>query len=486
MNDISQNLQVFVHREAELRLALDRLSLLRAGKSVAESILFFHGVPMVGKSALLQAIKQRAIQNLIPTALIDFTKGFDDPKEKVRLVREILRQWQESADIGPLPPLVTEDEPDAAARKLVAYSRQLHQGARPTPVALLLDTVELISHEDFSWLQRNLIEPILDGEKSFMAFAARAEHIELPVELSWPVSRRTRFIALKTFTPEETKDHYKALLGETPPTIWHKQLMSNPNWLTLGVPGLNEIAFEHSFDSEESGVRYMVEQVVFKRIAQGDVAEIQDLILVMSSFRKFDYRVLAQMANHFWPHTYPESSRRLGVQLARKMKATMLMEMRQDGYGYVISPNIRRLLDDYQRFRSKQQHFETHCLSYLWFQEEVSQGDFVSVADQIYHLAGAWFDFRLDVNNELKKSENIPNESQGRSKILLETIKNGMEHISDKSKADTQVDKVLNAFQQEKQIFSWFLSHDEVFRIIEACQNGLDQAVLIADKHDNR
>lgn len=484
MNKTTHDFQVFVHRETELRLALERLSLLRAGKSVAEPVLFFHGVPMVGKSALLQTIKQRAIQNLIPTALIDFTKGYDSPSERITLITEILRQWQESADINALTSVTKEDTPDAAAKKLVSYARQLHKSTRPTPVALLLDTVELISHDGFSWLQRNLIEPILEEEKAFIALAARAEHIELPVELSWPVSRRTRFVALKTFTPEETKDHYKALLGDTPPTLWHKQLLDNPNWLTLGVPGLNEIAFEHSFDTEEAGVRFMVEQVVFRRIAQGDVEEIRDLILIMSAFRKFDYRILAQMANHFWPDTYPESSRRLGVQLARKMKSTMLMEMRQDGYGYVISPNIRRLLDDYQRYRSRQRHFEIHCLSYNWFQQEVAQGDFVSVTDQIYHLAGAWFDLRKDPNEELSLPAEIPGEINGRDKVLIGIIKKGIEHISDKSKADTQVDKVLNAFQQEKRIFSWFLSHEEVFMLIEACQSELEQAVQMADKHD--
>lgn len=486
MNDTTPNIPVFVHRESELKLVSDRLSFLRAGKVVSEPVLFFHGVPMVGKSALLQTIKQRALQNLIPTALIDFSKGYNELSESGRLIREILKQWEFTSGMVALNTILTEDSSEDAAKKLVQFAIQLHRAARPTPLVLLLDTIETINPDTFSWLQKELLEPILDEEKVFIAIAARAEHIELPVELSWPVSRRTRFATLKVFTGEETKDHYKALLKNDSPTSWQKQLISNPNWLTLGVPGLNEIAFQHPFESEQEGVRYMVEQVIFKRIAQDDVAETRDLILTMSAFRKFDYRILAQTANHFWSDRYPEASRRVGVQLARKMKATMLLQMRQDGYGYVISPNIRRLLDDYQRYRKKQQHFEVHCLSYNWFKEEVVRGDFVSVADQIYHLAGAWFDLKHDGDQSLKIPDTIPSDSEDRAKVFSEIINHGLEHISDKSRADTQVDKVLNAFQHERREFSWFLSQGEMALLIESFHTRLDEAVQIADKNDGK
>lgn len=482
MNEISRSTQVFVHREDELKLVQDRFSLLSIGKAVSEPVLFFYGAPMIGKSALLRVIRHRANQNLIPTALIDFSDGYAELLARGHLIQEIFRQWELPACIGASTLISLHNSPDDAAEKLIRYVRRLQLEARPTPLALLMDTIEIINPDTFSWLQKNLLEPILYEEKVFIGIATRAETIELPFELSWPISRRTRFVMLKPFTAEETRDHYKSLLKNASPTPWHKQLINSPNWITLGIPGLNEEAFQHPFETEQDGVCYMVEQVILKRVVRGDLDELKELALTMSSFRKFDNRILAKMANHLWPDKYPDASRRAGVQLARKIKAAMLLEMRRDGYGYVISPNFRRLLDDYQRHRKKQQHFEIHCLAYALFRDEVVRGDFVSVIDEIYHLAGAWFDVQHDKQDELIIPNDMPKEEDNRIAIFSQIINRALEHLTDKQKANMQVDKVLDAFQQEKEEFSRFLREDDIAMLIEICRRAFEQPVQIADK----
>lgn len=479
---------VFVHREDELRLANERLSALRAGKPVAKPVLFFHGIPMVGKSTLLRRIRQIAIQNLIPAALIDFADGYLGEPGNGQLVRGIMKQWEAAADVGPFEPVTSKDNAEEIASKLVAYASQLHRSARPAPVALFLDTLEEAERGTFSWLQERVIEPLLEEGRIFLALAARAEYFELPIELNWPLSRRTRFLTLGTFGEKETPSHLSALKGETPLTPWQEQLLksSDPNRLTQGVPGLNEIVFRESFESDEAAVRYLVEEVIFKRIAEGNVEEVQELLLTMSAFRRMDYLILAHVAHCFWPQRYPETNRNAGLLLARRMKATTLLEARQDGYGSVISPSLRFLLDDYQRYFEKRRHFETHCVAYRWYkQEEVEKGDFVSVTDQIYHLAGAWFDWQIG-ENDFEYPNDLPVPKANRLPILINIMEEGFERISDKSKADTQVDKVLNALQREGKDFSHFLRPDELAGLIERCRRFLPQAVQLADDHDNQ
>jgi hypothetical protein len=477
---------VFVHRESELSQVWDRLTALRVGKTITEPVLFFHGVTMVGKSALLRKIKQKSAKNLMPVALINFADGYAGSFGKGRLAREVLKQWEVSTEISPFEPILSDDDDKEAAKKLVMYAQQLNHSARSNAVVLLLDTIEAIERETFAWLQLLIMEPILEGEKALVTLAARAEYMELPVELSWPIARRTRFIVVRPFKPEETRDHYKALIGNESPTEWHKRLLEVPNWLTLGVPGLNEIAFQNPFEKEEDGLRYMVEEIIFKRIAEGNIQQVRHLLLIMAVFRKFDYRLLAQVSNHFWPEKYPETNRGAGVVLARQMKTTMLLEARQDGYGYVIAPDLRRLLDDYERYHEKLRHFETHCLAYDWFQEEVEKGDFVSIIDQMYHLIGAWFDLQQDKAKELRYPKNMPSQDKGRLKVLLEIAERGMERITDKSKADIQVEKVLNVLQHETREFLRFLTHDEMTAVTNHLKESLDEAVQLADKQDRK
>jgi hypothetical protein len=478
---------IFVHREDELRLANERLSALRAGKPVAEPVLFFHGIPMVGKSTLLRRIRQIAIQNLIPAALIDFADESIGDSGKGRLAHGIMRQWEAAANVSPFEPVTSRDNVEEIASKLVAYANQLHRSARPTPVALFLDTLEKAEWETFSWLQERVIEPLLEEGRIFLALAARAEYFELPIELNWPLSRRTRFLTLGTFGERETPSHLRALKGEMPLTPWQEQLLksSDPNRLTQGVPGLNEIVFRESFESDEAAVRYLVEEVIFKRVAEGNVGEVRDLLLTMSAFRRMDYLLLAHIAHLFWPHRYPETNRNAGLLLARRMKATTLLEARQDGYGSVISPSLRFLLDNYQRYFEKRRHFETHSEAYRWFGQEVGKGDFVSVTDQIYHLAGAWFDWQMDENN-FEYPNDLPVPEANRLPDLIQILENGFERILDKSKADTQVEKALNAFQREGKDFSHFLRPDELAGLIEHCRRFLPQAVQLADDHDNQ
>lgn len=476
---------VFVHRDTELGLAKEKLSEFRAGKLVVEPVLYFSGVSMVGKSSLLRKIKQTAIQSLIPSALIDFAdESVTSARE--RLVRDIMKQWEATAEVGPFEPIASGDNADEVAERLVAYASQLHRNARPTPVALFLDTLEFAERETFAWLQECVLVPILDMGKAFLALTARSEYFELGIDLGWPIARRTRFLTLEGFEPKHTADHFYALKRKSTLTPWQNRLLSNPNKIALGIPGLNEIIFHRSFEMDETAIGFLVEEVIFKRAAAGNVDdEIRDILLTMAAFRKFDYHLLAYLANHFWTNKYPEVNRNTGFVLARRLKITMLLEARQDG-GFVVSPSLRLMLDDHQRNREKHMHFETHCLAYSWFQREVEKGDFLSITDQLYHLTGAWFDLQQDEENVLKYPEELPALGKDRISSLLEIAEKGFKHIIDKSRADIQVEKVLNAFQQEKKVFLRFLSENEMNILIRRCHHYLEQVIQMADDHDNQ
>lgn len=485
MNLLNPNL-TFINRDDELRMAQDRLLDLRSGKRVSEPILFFHGIPLIGKSTLLYKIQQKSIQNLIPSALIDFENGFWGVDGKMRLIRNIVDQWEATAEIGIFAPLTKHDSLGDATEKLIAYARQLRNRAHPTPVALFLDTLEAADSETFDWLQDNILEKGLHLEHIFVAIAARTEHSRLHAQLIVPILSRTRFVHLKVFTAKHTQEHISVLLRKTLSNTWQEKFLSEPHRITHGIPGLNEAVLHQSFMEDKHATTYLVEKIVFRQTVHTSISLIGDLLLILAAFRRFDLRLLSRIANHFWPNIFTEVSRDVGVNLARQLSATLLLEAREDGYGYVISPDLRPLLDEYQRYRGLQQHFETHCLAYQWFQDEVLQGNFISVIDQLYHLAGAWFDWDHN-QEELRNIDNLAlyfSPEISRTHILVEILRNGLGRLTHGGKSDVILKKIRNTLVAEHDSLVRLFSLDDLGALLALCDQLLEEFTPTANKQN--
>src|SRR5688572_23627404 len=73
MNESINPSTVFVNRNYEIALAEKRFEELLSQKTTNKPVLFFYGVPLVGKTTLLKEMVRRAAKRGIPTAEINFS-----------------------------------------------------------------------------------------------------------------------------------------------------------------------------------------------------------------------------------------------------------------------------------------------------------------------------------------------------------------------------------------------------------------------------
>lgn len=331
MNQPEKAYKIFINRKPEMGLVWERLSPLRSGYPVTEPILFFYGIPGIGKSTLLENVRQQASGNLIPTASIDLGIGFEGELGARRIGQEIMAQWQASADVGPSTFLASTDDPTEIAKKLTAYAHQLATGARPAPTALLFDNVEAVEPTLFTWLQGEVLTPILNDNKTFVAITSSARD----VPLQWPISRRTRTVPIKPFTREESRLHINKLVPD-------QQLPISDPLLSVGIPGLNEILAGSNFQTEASAVGQLV-TAFFGQIPECSLYN-QGILLAMSKVEQFDLLTLAQTANHLWPHEFPTADRRTGAILSHQLMGMGLIEDSPDGHGKRVTQSLSPLL----------------------------------------------------------------------------------------------------------------------------------------------
>lgn len=148
----------FVNREGELKLACDQS---------ASPLLTFCGEADIGKTSLLNAIKERILGQSPPGAVayVDFEKL--PPDQADELSQWVLRSL--AADIGISPPLQQAD------RKWSADLLVQSIGACDPPPVLMFDATEKLQTNThfWEWLERELVRPLLLGGRTHMIFAGR-------------------------------------------------------------------------------------------------------------------------------------------------------------------------------------------------------------------------------------------------------------------------------------------------------------------------
>lgn len=312
----------FVGREAELDVAWDRLNNLRKGVAVPYPVVLFYGPPKIGRTTLLIKFQDLAVSNLIPTAYINL----GDAVEKTRILQQIMDQWELTAQKDPFEHLLIERKEglEEMTRKTLAYAQWLGTGAYPRPTALLLDNPERASSENFEWLQENVLEPLLNSSKIFIALALIHD-----VPLEWSISRRTQKMLIRPFSPVESEEHIGTLTDKPIPQN-HQPLVE------LGIPGLNKIIA----GSPHATQKEIVEQVVENIFAgsPGCSPDIQRLLLAMSNYPKFDLLRLAVEAVSLFTERYTEATRKLGATLVKGLTTTGLIENSPDGSGWRVVP----------------------------------------------------------------------------------------------------------------------------------------------------
>lgn len=466
---------IILNREEELRLATTRLDNLINQIPLPDPILFFYGVPMVGKSTLLHEIQRKATERKMPVVFIDFDREqssmdgdlingrYDGEYGCVLLAKDVMEKLIWSADAPTGESIKVTDSSYIAARKLVEYITWL-QGFHK-PLVLLFDTLEDAPVDTFAWWQEAVLTPLLEGGRLFIAIAGWSDYQESRHQFKWPVLRRMYSHHLRPFDPEQSEKQLRNLDDQ------NRWLENNLIELTGGLPGLNEELVIVPMEDEGELLRHMVEKVIFHRLFKKEpISDIKEELRILSAFRQFDTRLLQHTMKALWPEKYSDLTPfTVRQHLLKQLRAASVVEQHPDGFGYVVPHDIRRILDAEQQRNKQEQHFKVHCLATQWFHQQVEKGDVVMVADELYHLAGAWRDAAA-----LHKA--MPGElpdGQNREFQLQKQLLAGLAQLKNNDRSYELVEKIIYVLRGEE--FRWLLSENELSNLIEWCQRFMDE-----------
>jgi hypothetical protein len=433
-----------INRDEEVGEATQRLDQMLNDIMVPEAVLFFFGVPTVGKTTILQSIDRRAASLGVPRALIDFDRhprshqqtSVDEYQGDAGRIRIIERMIAALSRTGQFTPTYAEDRyldrVDQAITRLMVFARELYRANRNKPFLLMFDTIEECDPQTLLWLQQEILVPFLNEFYTLVVIAGRTEPNTTRRDLIYPIERRTLKIQVKPFDEEKTEQQILAI-GARDMRLSGSKLAS----YTSGLPGLNEAAVRwmHTAKRNMPGPElraYLVEEIIFEQRLADVVPYVKSRLLAVTPLRQFDSGLLGRVIVSIFPKDYESINIRVIRELLRRLQETRMVESHPDGYGYVIPRDIRMTLDDYWRNLQPNDHIQVHQIAARWFAEQVEQGDFVAIADRLYHLCG----LARDLHERPKLDANLDAELQsdpGSLARLTTELRDALKRLADTS-----------------------------------------------------
>lgn len=475
----------FIGRTNELAEATHRLDQMLSGLDVADCVLFIYGVPSVGKTTLLSAIQREASKRNIPSALINFDKEarcanntildnhYDGSTGLVHLAQDLLDELARTGDLLPTSPILSEQiDPSDASKKFLDYSRTLYRFTQNHPFLLIFDTIEDSDPNTILWLQSEVIEKFVNEFHTLVVFASRTSPNTTRRDLIYPLERRAKVIHLLPFNESDTELQIEKIGAKDILPLPVRDIYK----YTGGLPGLNDSAIRRLADRHpiESLLPFLVD-IVFERLAhrvrEKEEKDLKPEILSVSPLRQFDSGLLSRIVNLLWPNKYAEGSFKQIRELVSDLQETRLVGGHPDGYGYVIPSELRVVLDYYWQQIQLEKHFQVHKIAAQWFLEQVKAGDFVAIADRIYHLGGLQRDIQKNPNlSHHLESELLPNPA------AIDLLKTELKEVLDALQKKNEQSK--RSFDYVNQILR-ILNQPEFSVIFEFAPSTLEQLKLL-------
>ena len=358
----------FAARRRELQQFQWRVEEGLAGYPVTLPVIHIWGIRGIGKSWLLQEIRQRYKFAKEPAvgkqgtvcALIDFYQTrFSrwEPLAIANFLESILQnikeqlgeQWnviskESQAFQMELESMRTAEgnrEASALAECFVACISRLSETVVPL---LLLDSTEVLGDDDFSWLESHLIEPLARTDRVIIVVAGRKE---IPRWREFGVRQRLKVLELQPFSEEDTQEQlekrgYDQKLGE----IVHS--------LSFGLPYANQILGEslYTFKPTENFEEVHRAEVlallgeVEGELLRGIRSETQRNILrTLSTLRKFNIESARKLLVQSLGKKYQDKSDVYYLRLFEDLQDTNLVWWSTEQRGYVVGYPLRRIID---------------------------------------------------------------------------------------------------------------------------------------------
>jgi len=358
----------FAARRRELQLFRRKVEEGLAGYPITLPVVHIWGIRGIGKSWLLQEIRQKYTFPAEPKAkgkgavctLIDFYRTRFSRREPLAIanfLESILQNIKEQ--LGEQWNVISEEnqtfqeelesvkaaegdrEDSALAECFVVCINQLSKTFVPL---LLFDSTEDLSDDDFSWLESHLIEPLARTDRVIIVVAGRKE---IPRWRKFGVRQRLKVMELQPFSEGDTQEQlkkrgYDQKLGE----IVHS--------LSFGLPYANQIlgeslhTLEPTKDFEEvhrAEVLALLGEVEGE-LLRGIRPEAQRNILrTLSTLRKFNIESARELLVQSLGEKYQGKSDVYYLRMFEDLQDTNLVWWSTGKRGYVVGYPLRRIID---------------------------------------------------------------------------------------------------------------------------------------------
>lgn len=477
-----------IEREAQLDEAKDRIDALSHARPVPDCVLFYYGVPTIGKTTILRTIAEHVDNKKFLISWIDFDRSksqenrYGNTIGRINIIEHILQDikkiYHELTDITVAG--LDSSEADVAAERLLRAARSLFH-EKQNPFIFFFDTIEDSDLDTFLWLQEYVLKPFVNEFPTLIVIASRTHPNKIGRDLIYPLERRTVNIALTPFDARQTERQIEAIGAQE-----LRGIGDELNRITNGLPGLNDAAVrklveEHRRNPDADLRRYLVVNLIFeKRVAQiGADPQLQRRLLAVAPLRQFDAVLLRDIASNLFASKDDFSNVRALRDLLQQFQKTRLVEPHPDGYGYAISGHIRPMLDDYLRETNPIEHFNIHRIAADYFESQVAKNDWASIANRIYHLGCLRRDISLaspDIREQL--IEFLGPDLHSRSidlHFMSEALQETIQRLSDVDPEHTfdlttKIRRVLDEAE-----FKRFIGPEIVDAVLDICDDNLSR-----------
>lgn len=376
-------MSVFVDRDREMRLIDDSFQILLDKKRLLRNpILEFYGVSGIGKTLLLERIKERCYATNLACIWIDLAA------KKEAFQGDIVGQVQDYLQKDK----VQLEQSAVSAIKVLLKQR---------PVVLLFDSVDAISNEQTLEIEL-LLRDLIDDEKLFVVLASKTM-VEFKNERS--VARKLQWHnleALNRHSCEEYLDKLEQHVDE-PEKQLDAELRDIIFAWTRGYPLAMNVMIEainRGYDPRtEPGKRQIAallkERVIDQEIlkgAEGDWKEICFTALRLFSVpRRSNTMIMEELITNFAPDLQRESSLAYFSLPKELHETTHVFSWNLERFGFAVEAPVRNLFLLLYRLTQPQEYFAVHdFLAQLNAQlaSEATGQDRVRYArEYLYHLA---------------------------------------------------------------------------------------------------
>ncbi len=471
---------LFAGRQSELDWVQRKIREGSSGRPITQPVVHVWGLRGIGKSWLLRRLEEQyrfpgpapAEGKSTYCALADFAVlrfSHREPQTVADLLETLARQVREQFD-NQLPQIPADSAlregleavragKDSEATDLAGrFANWIGELSGRFVFLLLLDSVEVLSGSDFSWLESHLIEPIARTDRAIIVVAGRKEIFRWR---EFSVRQRLAVWELRPFSAEETQDQLgkRGYESRGLPELVHS--------LSFGLPYANQVlgmtigplvgapSIRADFEAmHREEVLTWLGQIQGELLRDVRNEEHRRILQTLSVLRRFNIEAARFTLSRLLDERYGRQGDAFFLRLFEELEFTNLVWWSVEQRGYVMAAPLRRSIDLRIQKSRPDSFIQRHKVALEMYRQWMGRypgdsGPFLLEA--LYHLANAqsWCAGRDRRRKEIDELLNLPLTPERFNTDSAEALLQSLDRDEDlKASPAAEYDYVLKKVQE--------------------------------------